>query len=439
MEKVTTQAVLIDYDCPAELAPLTSKRAVSTLTVGGKPIIQHWCEHLADAGVRELILILSTNPENVRDFVQDGSRWGFTKVLYQYHPALKNWFDVEAIIKSRADDSTFIINLHSLPILALEKIPYSTYFWKGRPVAHQYSEGIRPITSIDSLWQANMDYLQGDVPCLKGAEPVNESGLTASPESHIAEGVDLQLVNIIGPRTVVREQVKLNNSVIGSGCYLEPSAHIKMSVVLDDTYVGSHIDIRYAVVDGPLIHRIDIGATTWIDDPHILSRLDKDFVSRTPMAERVFALILAIISLPYMLFRKTSIQSVLIPQRLDHSGQVYCKKLRLRTIHSNHPLLRKLPWLWSVFLGKLRLVGINKEVTKLPQWASHQADHPPGPINLADLNSLEYEQKDKESILIANNFQLVNQSGMDKFKLCMRWLKALLNTDIRRTDYELKC
>jgi hypothetical protein len=330
-------------------------------------------------------------------------------------------------VNSCIDESTYVINLHSLPVLSIETIPHSVNLWQGVPATNRDSTGIRPINSIETVWQVNMDYLHGDVPDLKGEEKITENALTASPESLVDARIDARLTNIVGARTLVSDQVKLYNSIVGQGCYIDSSAQLKMSVVMDDTYVGSHTDIGFAVVDGAFIHRV------------ILSRVGKSNKQITPLIERFFALILALVSLPYRITHKTLTEYILIPQNLDHSGEIHYQKLKIEVLHSNNPLVRKIPWLWSVVQGKLRLVGINRDFTELPLWAKQQADLAPGLINLADLNRVEYGQNDKESILIANNYQMVMQGKIDSFKLCMRWVKALFTTDLRRINHELNC
>jgi len=421
------RAVLIDYQHDEALAPMVKTKPPCLLPVGGKPLIQHWCERLSAAGVKELELLLSNSPLKVRQFVGDGARWGFTKTSYQYHPNLTTWLHVKKYLAEFRDGTTLVVNLSSLPISDLKATPPCQDFWFGHQPRNTFSSGIRPINSMPALWQANMDYLHGKIPPEESTYIPDSADVIAAPGSDISKSANTESTSIIGKDTVISEQVKLNSVIIGDDCLIEQSTHIKMSVVLDNTYIGSHSDLNYAIVDGPMIHRIDIDKTAWIDDPTLLARTDELMSTGIPTWERALALALFTITWPLTIFRKKRTESIKIPTRYDHNGAICYRSLKLASLCTRHSTLRKATWITHVLSGELSLFGINNDIPDLPDWASEQAAYCPGVISLADLNDYEFGNNDKTEILVANNYQLANSNMRNNINLLYRWLKVLFN------------
>lgn len=68
------------------LRPLTDKTPKPLLEVGGKPLIEHHLEALANAGFREVVINLDHLGEMIREILGHGSRWGL-KIHYSPEPA----------------------------------------------------------------------------------------------------------------------------------------------------------------------------------------------------------------------------------------------------------------------------------------------------------------------------------------------------------------
>lgn len=58
------------------LRPLTFSKPKHLLPVAGKPLLGHVLQSLADAGLREVALVVGHHPEAVQRYVGDGDQWG---------------------------------------------------------------------------------------------------------------------------------------------------------------------------------------------------------------------------------------------------------------------------------------------------------------------------------------------------------------------------
>jgi MurNAc alpha-1-phosphate uridylyltransferase len=58
------------------MRPLTDDRPKPLLEVGGRALIDYPLERLAAAGVRDVVINLAWRGQMIREFVDDGSRWG---------------------------------------------------------------------------------------------------------------------------------------------------------------------------------------------------------------------------------------------------------------------------------------------------------------------------------------------------------------------------
>jgi glucose-1-phosphate thymidylyltransferase len=70
----------------SRLRPLTHTSAKQLIPIAGKPILFHALEAIADAGIREVGIVVGQTSEEVKAAVGDGSRWGI-EVTYIPQPA----------------------------------------------------------------------------------------------------------------------------------------------------------------------------------------------------------------------------------------------------------------------------------------------------------------------------------------------------------------
>src|SRR5689334_16965473 len=80
------KAILI---CPAErpeIDALAEKAPLVNLCLFGKPFAFHWLEYLAVSGATKVTILAADRPEQVRQIVGDGARWGLhVEVIPESH------------------------------------------------------------------------------------------------------------------------------------------------------------------------------------------------------------------------------------------------------------------------------------------------------------------------------------------------------------------
>ncbi len=76
MQNKITQAVLLSAGLGTRLLPLTEDVPKVMLPIGGKPLLEWHIERLKSFGVSEFFINLFYLPEVVRNYFEDGSRWG---------------------------------------------------------------------------------------------------------------------------------------------------------------------------------------------------------------------------------------------------------------------------------------------------------------------------------------------------------------------------
>ncbi|MEP0201402.1 MAG: N-acetylmuramate alpha-1-phosphate uridylyltransferase MurU [Halioglobus sp.] len=70
------KAMILAAGLGNRMRPLTDHTPKPLLQVGGKPLLQHHIERLAEAGFSDLVINVSHLGQQIIDFCGDGSRWG---------------------------------------------------------------------------------------------------------------------------------------------------------------------------------------------------------------------------------------------------------------------------------------------------------------------------------------------------------------------------
>ena len=67
--------------CPADrpgVAQLAEKVPLAVAPLLGKSVLEYWIETLAARGVKQILVLASDRPHEIRAVVGDGTRWGVT-------------------------------------------------------------------------------------------------------------------------------------------------------------------------------------------------------------------------------------------------------------------------------------------------------------------------------------------------------------------------
>ena len=211
------QALLIESDGNELMQPLLEHHSMAMLPVGGKPLVQFWCEHLNQIGVKKLHIATRRFPEQIRDFVGKGERWGL-EISISSIPEHADSDETYRLVSSYLNETTLVSALDQLPekdlqdwvtaISGMAPIPHSAEDAKvvmsklavidpdglrqllsgqETPVIATDADTVRAIKKPKDLWQANMDLLAGKImdPLPSGFEGEEGHGSGEVPEEEI--------------------------------------------------------------------------------------------------------------------------------------------------------------------------------------------------------------------------------------------------------------
>jgi NDP-sugar pyrophosphorylase family protein len=465
-------AVLIDSRGEPSLAPLIESRPLALLPVGGKPLLQFWCEQLNQAGFTDIHLLLTHFPEQIRQLVGEGERWGVS-IRITIAPEESDSEQLRRLASPMIDGLTLVASLDRLPALPLtdtlaqaisasssqpvaESLDRERYdaialfdrdnwlaMLNGKDCSYQpFAAGaVFGITTPNALWQANQALLRKEIydPLPPGFE--SDPGIELEIGVQLRPGIRFEAPCSVGRNTLIMPRCQVGPAtVIGANCIINDASTIRESVVFDHTVVGSHTALERVIADGRLIYNIDHEVATWIDDPAIIdsNRIPPPSIG---LFERLLALILLLLlSLPLLLFafrRSLSGSKVLTEESIslyrgrDLGGEPYFETTRLQSLSTEHNGWRRVPWLVAVLRGQLQLVGVSSEPQAgdsppptPPEWAREVASQLPGVVTLHAL--VGNEGSGSESRFINDSYYLATRSLTGDLQLLGRWLIRLV-------------
>jgi mannose-1-phosphate guanylyltransferase/phosphomannomutase len=461
-------AVIIEQMSSEAMSPLLEQRSMAMLPVAGKPLIQFWCEHLNLAGIQKLQIFIQRYPEQVREFVGEGERWGLDIDVITL-PETTDAMAAYRFIMPYIQNDTLVSSLDSFPlklltewiqnqkVLALHEKPEvmdmlsnlaiidpvaMQQLVSGKPVAMTTSEQ-PPVTKINTprdLWQLNMDIANKVItdPLPQGFEV--ENGLYIEAGVQIKPGFEFKSACRLGHHSLIGSDVNLGKSVVvGANAIIDESSTVNESVIFDNTYVGSHSELNRVIVDGSMVYKVDSDHATWIDDATIVSSTRRNS-SKVGIGQRLAAItlfsvflwpVLALYLWRHLTNKPAIIQETLyLPDGRALNGDINIKKLEVISLNVEHAIWRKILWLLHVFTGDLALVGtsaLTSAKSKIPEWANEHVWEKPGVINLGDVNGDSYEagMDDADSNFVSDAYYLATRSFITNVKIIVRWLAKL--------------
>ena len=112
--------------------------------------------------------------------------------------------------------------------------------------AYQFDGYWKDVGTIQSLWEANMDLIDDNVPIeLKDPDFKIYARNYAHPSSYLAKGSDIN-------KSLITEGCeiygKVNHSVISTGCIIEEGAVVDHSFIMPNTVVKKGAVVRYSII-----------------------------------------------------------------------------------------------------------------------------------------------------------------------------------------------
>ncbi len=303
------KAVVLAAGEGSRMRPLTYTRPKVMLPIANKPILEHLLTEVAQAGIREFILVVGYRDEQVRRYFGDGARWGVkidyclqrrqlgtADALRMVESQLKGnflvingdivagWQDIGRLA-SRSDNTISITPVDDARGLGVVETDgdrvVRIYEKMAQPSSRTANAGLYLLTTdifdavsrtersprgeyeiTDSLQlMIDMDYNIGYQPISRWLDlsypwdllSANESllaGLKPENLGKVEENVVIKGTVVIGENTVVRSGSYLVGPVvIGAGCDIGPNSYIRPATAIGDgCRIGAAVEIKNSII-----------------------------------------------------------------------------------------------------------------------------------------------------------------------------------------------
>lgn len=258
------KALLIcPHDRP-DVALLAERQPLALLPVCGRPLIEHWLEHLATSGAREVTVLASDRPEQVRAIIEGGHKWGLkAEVLPQnaelsLDEAREKYKDTSGKWLPAPEDIAVVDRLPGQTTSALDS--YQSWY----ETVMQFSKHANGPTRIG----------------LREVQPGVWVGLNARIDRRatlrapcwIGDEVRVGARAIVGP-----------NAVLENRCYVDERAEVRDSIVGPETFVGGLTEVFHSIACGSVLINWRRGSHVNVPDPFLLGDLPVQPVALNPL------------------------------------------------------------------------------------------------------------------------------------------------------------
>lgn len=259
--------------CPDErfgVAALAESAPLSNMPILGKSLVEYWLEHLATLGAKEVLVLTANRPEQVRDEIGNGARWGLRAIVHteKFELTLE-----EARTKHQAKDrAAWLPAPHD--VLLLDHLP-------GRP---QW-----PLTTSYADWFAAVQALMPSAvtPDRIGVREL-QPGVWAGWHAHIDSGAKLIGPCWIGERAWIQAGAVIGpNAVVEKEVVIARGAEVSQSVVCPKTFVGEFTEVRSSIAWGSTLINWERGSCLQVADEFLLCSLETK--RALPIGTRKFA------------------------------------------------------------------------------------------------------------------------------------------------------
>lgn len=249
------KAVLI---CPSErpaLSRLAAAAPLSVLPILGQGLAEHWLEHLAALGAKEVRVLAADRPEQTRAWIGDGARWGLRVEVTEESRELT---PVEARARCRREkigwladpnDAVLMDHLPGLP----EQCLLESY-------SHWFAGVLAGLARVASPLRVGMREIEPGV--WAGLRTRIAPSARLHPPCWLGHQVWIGPEAVLGPGVVVEDRVFIEtgatvlHSVVGTETFLGRLTHLEESIAWGSTLVNwrtcSVIEVAEPFLLGPL-------------------------------------------------------------------------------------------------------------------------------------------------------------------------------------------
>jgi hypothetical protein len=321
-------------------------RPLALLPVLGRPLLDHAFEHLAGRGVREILVLASDRPSQIRSAIREGEVWGI-----------------------KID---FLATTHELGEGEAGTL-HATHFTNGeRPVVLTLDQATGlPMDQLFRFSSGNHDFFSALLRDPARASQLTmrerETGVWISTRAKVDPDAIIEGPVWIGPRARVAAGAVIGpDTLIEAGAYIDRGARVSASWVGPETYTGADVCLEEAIAWGNGLTHWRRGAFTEVTDEFLLSHIrQKRARSGASLAGRGFALALwlgllpaALIAMAVSRLRGKNVFTtrwVVLPHH-SLTGTA-SDTAAIQSLNSAPGLLSRWPEFLEVLRGKMALTG----------------------------------------------------------------------------------
>ena len=429
------KAIILPDGEPELLDPMTTWMSESLIPVVNKPVVEHLIELLVRNNIKEIILVLKHMPYETEQYFGNGERWGvqisyslekeyadigscLNRIKSRLH---EDFLFMSGNIVTDIKLSEFIKAHESVPgamtiarqkleeedgalvALSSDKIKKNATFGPvimtpeclscllagpriqdlGQAVtsllaqglslyAYHSSYSLRTIDSLNDYLEVNKLALNGGFKGLIIPGEQKQEGIWVGRRTNIHPEAEIFPPSYLGNYCNVRKGTVIGEgTIIGDNVIVDHGVSIAGSVILDSTYIGSHTEIKDAVIKKNTMIDVSRSTSIYVKDDFILGDMDKKILA--DKSERFYNLLFAILLLLVFspIIAVLFLYHLVLPSRrffsseeyfggyevVDFQGNVEPGPFNLYKFQTKNRLLQKLPGLFNVIKGDMNLVG----------------------------------------------------------------------------------
>jgi hypothetical protein len=340
--------------CPADrdkVSALAECGPLSNLPILGRSLIEHWLEHLVTLGAKEVGLLASDRPAQVRALVGDGARWGL-RVTVQ--PELRELTLEEARAKYVTEDDgpwlerpNDVIRVDMLPTLPNAPLFDSYAAWFGVVAQTLPLPGAANRLGVQEI----------------------RPGVWVGRHTHVAPTAELRAPCWLGEYVHVGGGAVLGPMVVVEDkAYIESGAKVTRSIVGPETFVGRFAQIKNSLACGDTLVNWQLDSCIKVPDSFLLGRLRREESSGWTLQTmgRLTAMVALALTSPLALavavrskWRGQPALHARLAVRPLPAGAVHRPgdTLTYHELNGSSGWLRRWPQLWAIFRGRFHWAG----------------------------------------------------------------------------------
>lgn len=339
--------------CPLDrpgVASLAEAAPLSNLPILGKSLVEHWIEHQALLGARQIRILAADRPDQVRRLVGQGAKWGVQiEVLPERSELTPDQARAKYAVSAAngwLQEPTDVVLMDYLPRSPEQKLfdSYSGWFLAVNAWLPQ------------ALTPDRIGLKQPKPGIWVGRRSRVAASAKLEPPCWLGENVSVGPGSVVGPMAILEDRV-----------YVEGPARIEHSVVGPETFLGTLTQLEHSLALGNILIDWQSGSAVKVPDPFVLSSLRPrpGVRKRAGRASRMAALVALALTFPIGLAAvlKSLLSGVpafrrrLAVRPLDGAVPNTEKPVEYYELESASGWLKRWPQLLNVARGEFTWVG----------------------------------------------------------------------------------